>query len=123
MKFVVDLCSTACIGFCLLAALTLVLMHLPGSPLKTIALRASGVLFAVTAAPIYVISPIDLIPEAVFGPIGVFDDIAVVIAAICYVKYALTTPLNANDDQSENTEPRQLTGHAPGGTDNPKPQA
>lgn len=36
-------------------------------------------------AMVYVISPIDLIPELLFGPIGYIDDIGSVIALIMYV--------------------------------------
>lgn len=34
---------------------------------------------------IYLISPIDLIPEAIFGPIGLIDDIISIIAVFVYI--------------------------------------
>ena len=36
-------------------------------------------------AMIYLISPIDLIPEAFFGPFGFFDDIGCFIMALIYI--------------------------------------
>ncbi|QJW95408.1 DUF1232 domain-containing protein [Frigoriglobus tundricola] len=87
-----DMCSLAFGGFFLLAALSLVLMHLPNSPLRTIALRASAGLFAVVFAPAYVVSPVDILPEAVLGPIGLIDDIGVIIAGVAAGRYALKGP-------------------------------
>jgi uncharacterized membrane protein YkvA (DUF1232 family) len=34
------------------------------------------------AAALYVVSPIDLVPEIIFGPVGVIDDLLVVAAAL-----------------------------------------
>ncbi len=36
---------------------------------------------------IYIISPIDLLPEAFLGPLGTFDDILAVIAGVAIIKY------------------------------------
>jgi len=40
-------------------------------------------------AALYLISPIDLIPEAVLGPLGLVDDAGVVAAVVLFV-YKLT---------------------------------
>jgi uncharacterized membrane protein YkvA (DUF1232 family) len=42
--------------------------------------------FLLLAALIYIISPIDLIPEAIFGPLGLIDDLAVGLAAWQLIK-------------------------------------
>jgi uncharacterized membrane protein YkvA (DUF1232 family) len=39
-------------------------------------------LFAMGAAAIYLISPIDLVPEAILGPLGLVDDAGVVAASV-----------------------------------------
>ncbi|HEY0814904.1 MAG TPA: YkvA family protein [Pseudonocardia sp.] len=44
--------------------------------------------FAMGAAAIYLISPIDLVPEAIFGPLGLVDD-AGVLAAVALFVYKL----------------------------------
>ena len=36
-------------------------------------------------AMIYLISPIDLIPEAIFGPFGLFDDVVSLIVTLVYI--------------------------------------
>jgi uncharacterized membrane protein YkvA (DUF1232 family) len=43
-------------------------------------------LAATVFALAYAISPVDVVPEALLGPIGLFDDLAVVVATILYVR-------------------------------------
>ncbi len=45
-------------------------------------------LFAMGAAAVYLISPIDLVPEAILGPLGLVDD-AGVLAAVALFVYKL----------------------------------
>jgi uncharacterized membrane protein YkvA (DUF1232 family) len=45
-------------------------------------------LFAMGAAALYLISPIDLLPEAILGPLGLIDD-AGVLAAVALFVYKL----------------------------------
>jgi hypothetical protein len=45
-------------------------------------------LFAMGAAALYLISPIDLLPEAILGPLGLVDD-AGVLAAVALFVYKL----------------------------------
>ena len=42
-------------------------------------------LVAMGAAALYLISPIDLVPEAVLGPLGLVDDAGVVVAVVIFV--------------------------------------
>ena len=102
MSEIISLCFSLlkwmCFGSIFLVALFMILMHLPNSPLKTIALRAAAGFFAVVAAPLYEISPIDLMPVAIFGPFGVLDNLAVFIAAIAAARYALIGPAQKNED-------------------------
>src|SRR4051794_2479175 len=42
-------------------------------------------LIAMGAAAIYLISPIDLVPEAILGPLGLVDDAGVVAAVVLFV--------------------------------------
>jgi len=42
-------------------------------------------LFAMGAAAVYLISPIDLVPEAILGPLGLVDDAGVLVAAALFV--------------------------------------
>src|SRR5690349_4027003 len=41
--------------------------------------------FAMGAAAVYLISPIDLVPEAILGPLGLVDDAGVLAAAALFV--------------------------------------
>jgi uncharacterized membrane protein YkvA (DUF1232 family) len=41
-------------------------------------------LVAMGAAALYLISPIDLLPEAILGPLGLVDDVGVVAAAVLF---------------------------------------
>jgi uncharacterized membrane protein YkvA (DUF1232 family) len=42
-------------------------------------------LVAMGAAAVYLISPIDLLPEAILGPLGLVDDAGVVAAVVLFV--------------------------------------
>lgn len=42
-------------------------------------------LIAMGGAAIYLISPIDFVPEAVLGPLGLVDDAGVTVAAVLFV--------------------------------------
>jgi uncharacterized membrane protein YkvA (DUF1232 family) len=42
-------------------------------------------LVAMGAAAVYLISPIDVVPEMIFGPIGLIDDAGVTAAAVLFV--------------------------------------
>jgi uncharacterized membrane protein YkvA (DUF1232 family) len=42
-------------------------------------------LIAMGTAAVYLISPIDIVPEAIFGPIGLIDDAGVTAAVVLFV--------------------------------------
>src|SRR3954466_14215393 len=42
-------------------------------------------LIAMGTAAVYLISPIDIVPEAIFGPIGLVDDAGVTAAVVLFV--------------------------------------
>jgi len=42
-------------------------------------------LIAMGGAALYLISPIDVVPEAIFGPIGLIDDAGVTAAVVLFV--------------------------------------
>jgi uncharacterized membrane protein YkvA (DUF1232 family) len=44
---------------------------------------------AIIGGLLYLLSPVDALPEAVLGPIGLTDDLAVVVTAIIYVRRLL----------------------------------
>jgi uncharacterized membrane protein YkvA (DUF1232 family) len=77
-------------GFGLLALL-LVLLALPNSRLKEIVMPIVAGCFAVFCG-IYVLSPIDFIPELVAGPFGLFDDAVAIVGGLMAAKAALSLP-------------------------------
>ncbi len=42
-------------------------------------------LFAMGGAALYLISPIDLVPEAILGPLGLVDDAGVLVAVALFI--------------------------------------
>jgi len=40
---------------------------------------------AIAAAVLWLLSPLDPLPEALFGPVGLLDDVAVLVALVRYV--------------------------------------
>ena len=42
-------------------------------------------LVAMGAAALYLISPVDVVPEAIFGPLGLVDDAGVTVAVVLFV--------------------------------------
>jgi uncharacterized membrane protein YkvA (DUF1232 family) len=69
-------------------AITIVLMvtlALPQSPMRDFLKPIVSWCFAIFCA-FYVISPLDVVPEAALGPFGLIDDIGAIIAAIMAVK-------------------------------------
>lgn len=69
------------------SAITIVLLvtlSLPQSRLKDFLAPIVSWCFAIFCA-LYVISPVDLVPEAILGPFGAIDDIGAIIAGIMAV--------------------------------------
>lgn len=65
----------------LLGVAFLVTLALPDSPTKQFATQVIGWGIAL-ACGLWVVSPVDLIPEALLGPIGVLDDVGVLLLGI-----------------------------------------
>lgn len=58
-----------------------------GLSLLFVILRTNSGAFAkLFSALVYIVSPIDILPEAILGPIGLVDDIAVVLLLGGFVK-------------------------------------
>ena len=66
-----------------------VLLSLPNSQLRAFLLPIVGWAVAILCA-VLVISPVDIIPEALFGPFGLVDDAGAVIAGIAAARTAMT---------------------------------
>ncbi len=65
----------------ILAAAMMILINMPHSPLRDLLVQIVGWLFAVFCA-IYVISPIDILPEAFLGPFGLVDDLGAAVVGV-----------------------------------------
>lgn len=84
----IQLLSLAIGGIVVLAFTFLVLLSLPQSKLRDVLLPIVKWAFAILCG-IYVISPMDLAPEIALGPLGVFDDLAAVVAGIMAARSAM----------------------------------
>ena len=65
----------------ILAGAMMILINMPHSPLRDLLVQIVGWLFAVFCA-IYVISPIDILPEAFLGPFGLVDDLGAAVVGV-----------------------------------------
>ncbi len=63
----------------------MVLVNLPQSPLRALLIQIFGWTFAAFCG-VYVLSPMDVLPEAVMGPFGIPDDIRAVVAGVISVR-------------------------------------
>lgn len=63
----------------MLAIAMMVLVSMPQSPLRNLLVQLFGWTFAALCA-LYCLSPVDLLPEAIFGPFGIPDDIGAAVA-------------------------------------------
>jgi len=63
----------------------MVVLAMPQSHMRDVMKK---VLFAVACA-IYVISPIDLMPEAILGPFGLVDDFGALVAGVISARSAI----------------------------------
>jgi uncharacterized membrane protein YkvA (DUF1232 family) len=66
----------------------LVLLAMPQSRLRQFLLPIMGWGFAAFCG-VYVISPVDLIPEALVGPLGIFDDVGAIVAGFMAASAAM----------------------------------
>lgn len=75
-------CST------IFAIASIVALSLPKSKFREV-MRAVVGAAGVVLCGLYVVSPVDLFPEAVLGPVGYIDDIGAVIAGYMSLKSAI----------------------------------
>ena len=66
----------------------LVCMSLPQSKLREVLMPVIGWSFALFCGA-YVLSPVDIIPEALTGPFGLIDDVGAVILGISSARAAM----------------------------------
>lgn len=71
-----------------LVGLFMILLSMPQSKFKEFLTPIIGWCFALFCGA-YVLSPVDLIPEAVVGPFGLLDDAGVLVAGICAARSAM----------------------------------
>jgi len=80
-------CGTV-LGVCFVA-----LLAMPQSKLRDFLLPIAGWCVAIFCA-VYTISPIDVIPEAVFGPFGYIEDLAAAATGIAAARMAMNPSKN-----------------------------
>jgi uncharacterized membrane protein YkvA (DUF1232 family) len=68
----------------IVGALALLLVLVVGYLMRRYRIPPRG-LVAMGAAALYLVSPIDLVPEAVLGPLGLVDDAGALAAAVLFV--------------------------------------
>jgi uncharacterized membrane protein YkvA (DUF1232 family) len=71
-----------------LLALLLVLLAMPQSRLRSFLMPIIGWGFALFCG-VYVLSPVDLVPEALAGPFGLIDDAGALVAGIMAASAAI----------------------------------
>jgi uncharacterized membrane protein YkvA (DUF1232 family) len=71
-------------------------------------------LVAMGAAAVYLISPIDLLPEAILGPLGLVDDAGVVAAVVLFVYKLVKARQILADSGIELRRPRRRSLREPG---------
>jgi uncharacterized membrane protein YkvA (DUF1232 family) len=59
----------------------MVLLAMPQSQLRDILVKTMGWVIAILCG-LYVVSPVDIMPEALLGPFGVFDDIGAIVVGV-----------------------------------------
>jgi hypothetical protein len=78
-------------------------LSIPDSKFRTFVMPIVGWGFAIFCG-IYAISPIDVLPECLFGPAGMFDDIGAVIAGIMAARAAMKASKEKNEEESKEEE-------------------
>ncbi|MCK9894119.1 DUF1232 domain-containing protein [Frankia sp. AgB32] len=80
-----DVGTTLLVAFGVLAAVGLALTVVALVVIRRYELPLRGIA-ATLGSLVYVLSPVDAVPEVPLGPIGLIDDLMVVIAAVAYVR-------------------------------------
>jgi uncharacterized membrane protein YkvA (DUF1232 family) len=74
--------------FTVLASGFMVSLSMPKSRMRCVVLQVTGWAFTAFCG-VYVVSPVDVLPEIVLGPIGLIDDIGAIVAAVMSARAAL----------------------------------
>lgn len=99
MKFLVGCGTLLAIGFVVVA-------HLPNSPLRTLLVQLGGWATAAICGA-YVVSPIDVVPEAIFGPFGILEDIVAAIVGFMAARAAWKAGQEkATDNEAAERKPK-----------------
>jgi Protein of unknown function (DUF1232) len=77
-------CPTGCEAVWIVGVLALLVTLVIGYLMWRYRIPPRG-LVAMGAAALYLVSPIDLIPEPILGPLGLVDDAGVVVAVVLFV--------------------------------------
>ena len=85
MSTILGFMNTAMLCITILGIVFMVVLSLPQSHMRDVMKKF---LFAF-ACGVYVLSPIDLMPEVVLGPFGLLDDLGAGIAGIVSLKQAI----------------------------------
>lgn len=71
-----------------LVVVMLVLLALPRSKLRDVLMPVVGWCFALFCS-IYIVSPVDVLPEIALGPFGLVDDVGALVAGILSARAAM----------------------------------
>ncbi len=85
MSSIMDLLNTMIMCMTLLVIAFMVVLALPQSKMREVV--KNGLL--AVGCVIYVLSPIDFIPEIALGPLGAIDDVGAVVVGVVAAKKAL----------------------------------
>ena len=88
MQSIAGVIQTMLVCGTLLGVAFFVLLSMPQSQLRAFLLPIVGWCIAIFAG-IYCLSPVDLVPEMVFGPVGLVDDIGAAVAGFTAARMAL----------------------------------
>ncbi len=94
-----------------LLGLFLYFLSMPDSKLREVMMPIVGWCFAIFCC-IYVVSPVDVFPEAIIGPFGLVDDIAAVVAGIAAARAAINAAKAKKQNHAETAsrQPAPLNG-------------
>ncbi len=90
--------NTAILVGGILVGLFVILLSLPQSKLRDFLMPIVGWCFALFCGA-YILSPVDVLPEAMFGPFGLIDDAGVLVAGLMAASSAIKAG-KANRQQS-----------------------
>lgn len=86
-----------------LVVATILLAHLPKSPLRTLLVQICGWATAALCGA-YVLSPVDVLPEALLGPFGLPDDVIALILGFISARSAWSA---GNEDPPAHEQKRK----------------